>query len=253
MHRFVALAYAAVVYLFFFAVFVYSIGFVGNVFVPKTIDAGGEGAPLGVALLTNLALLSLFAVQHSVMARPAFKRWWTRLVPRPVERATYVLFSSLAMLALFVFWRPMTGVVWELESEAARAVVQGIYFSGWALLLYATFLIDHFDLFGIRQAVQHWKGESHAKQLFVTPGLYRFVRHPIYVAWLVIFWAAPTMTVVHALFTAMTPAYSLLAIPLEERDLVGEFGETYRSYRRSTPALAPRLRAARVASPGRTA
>jgi protein-S-isoprenylcysteine O-methyltransferase Ste14 len=252
MNRIAALGYATASYLFFFVTFIYSIGWIGNLFVPSSIDVGASDASFAEALLINLVLLSVFAVQHSVMARPAFKRWWTRFVPQPVERATYVLFSTLALVALYAWWQPMTGVVWEIESEAGRAVMQGVYLFGWGLLLYATFILDHFGLFGVRQAVMHWNGESHEKELFVTPSLYRFVRHPIYVAWLVIFWAAPTMTVGHALFTAMTTAYILVAIQLEERDLIDQFGETYVSYKQTTPALVP-IPARREIRPRRTA
>ncbi|MCA9513131.1 MAG: isoprenylcysteine carboxylmethyltransferase family protein [Myxococcales bacterium] len=242
MKRFATLAYAVLVYLFFFAVFSYAIGFVADAFVPKTIDTGGRGLAPAMALCVDLGLLALFAVQHSLMARPGFKRVWTRIVPPAVERATYVLFSSLAMLALFVFWEPIPVVVWSIGDPVLRAVVHTAHFGAWGLLLWATCMIDHLDLFGVRQALLHFRGRPHAKSLFSTPVLYRFVRHPIYVAWTLIFWTAPTMTAGHALFAFLCTAYILLAIPLEERDLVREFGDTYRTYRASTPALVPGLR-----------
>jgi len=242
MKRFASLAYAVVVYLFFFAVFCYAIGFIADAFVPKSLDSGGRGLPVSTAVWIDLGLLGLFAVQHSLMARPEFKRVWTRLVPAPIERATYVLFTSLVLVALFVYWEPIPLVVWSIGDPLLRSVVQVAYFAAWGLLLWATCMIDHFDLFGVRQALLHFRGRSHAKSLFSTPFLYRFVRHPIYVAWTLIFWLTPTMTAGHALFAAVSTAYILLAIPLEERDLVREFGDTYRTYRATTPALVPGLR-----------
>lgn len=239
MSRAIILAYSLGCYAFFLAVFLYAIAFVGNFAVPTTVDAGGPAAPVATALMVNAALLTVFALQHSVMARPAFKRWWTRVVPAPAERATYVLASSAAFVALFAWWHPVDAVVWSLEGDVARGAMTAVYLGGWGLLLYATMLIDHLDLFGVRQAWLHFKGETHAKSLFMTPALYKHVRHPLYVAWLTIFWAAPTMTVGHLLLAVMTTAYILVAIQLEERDLIDEFGETYRDYMRRTPMLVP--------------
>jgi protein-S-isoprenylcysteine O-methyltransferase Ste14 len=240
-----ALLYGLLSYGLFFAVFLYSVGFIGGFFTPTILD-GVADRPMTEALAIDLALLGLFAVQHSVMARPGFKRWWTRIIPEAIERSTYVLLSSLAMIALFLFWEPIGGVVWSASAGLARNVVIGIYLFGWALLLYSTFLIDHFDLFGLKQVWRQMKGNPYIPPQFYTPGLYRLVRHPLYVGWLTIFWAAPTMTVAHLVFALVTTAYILVAIQLEERDLVDAFGERYISYRRNTPMLIPRLRARRI-------
>ena len=234
-----AFAYGILCYAVFFAVFLYGIGFIGGFFTPTMLD-GAPRRPLSEALLIDLGLLTLFAVQHSVMARPAFKRWWTRFVPEAVERSTYVLMSSLALAVMYVFWEPIGGVIWT-TSGLAREVVIAIYLLGWALLLYTTFLIDHFDLFGLRQVWNRLQGNAYEPPKFYTPSLYRVVRHPLYVGWLTIFWAAPTMTVAHLVFALGTTGYILIAIQLEERDLVTAFGDRYVSYRRSTPMLIPRL------------
>jgi protein-S-isoprenylcysteine O-methyltransferase Ste14 len=234
-----ALAYGVASYGLFLGVFVYAIGFIGGFVTPTRID-GAPGRPLWQALAIDIGLLGLFAVQHSVMARPAFKRWWTRFVPEAVERSTYVLLSSLAMVALFAWWEPIGGVIWNTHG-LAREIVIGVYLFGWALLLYTTFLIDHFDLFGLKQVWRQQKGEDYVAPQFYTPSLYKLVRHPLYVGWLTIFWAAPTMTVAHLVFALTTTAYILIAIQLEERDLVTAFGERYVSYRRATPMLIPRL------------
>ena len=233
------LLYGVVSYVVFLATFLYAIGFIGNFWVPKSID-GVHGVPLTQALLTNLALLCLFAVQHSVMARPAFKRWWNRFVPEPAERSTYVLFSSLALSALFALWEPMGGVVWDLESPSARVLVHGIYAVGWLLILVATFLINHFDLFGLRQVWLHARGVAYQPLRFGTPWLYRHVRHPLYVGWLLAFWAAPTMSAAHLVFALATTAYILVAIQFEERDLLAAHPE-YAGYQREVPMLVPRL------------
>jgi protein-S-isoprenylcysteine O-methyltransferase Ste14 len=213
--------------------------------VPKSIDAAPETS-FGTALLINLGLLTLFAVQHSGMARPAFKRWWTRIVPRPLERSTYVLLSSLALIALFAFWQPMGGVVWHVEGELARAMILGVYFLGWGVVLLATFLINHFDLFGLRQAWLHFVGQEYTRLKLEEPLLYRYVRHPLYVGWLMVFWAAPTMTLAHLVFALVTTVYILVAIQWEERDLVNEHGRAYEEYRRRVPMLIPRFRSSRT-------
>jgi protein-S-isoprenylcysteine O-methyltransferase Ste14 len=233
-------AFGILSYGVFFAVFLYAIGFIGGFFTPTMLDGAPEG-PVGRALAIDLALLGLFAVQHSVMARPAFKRWWTKFVPEAAERSVYVLLSSLALVALFSFWQPIGGVIWEAPAGYARDSVIVIYLLGWALLLYSTFLIDHFDLFGLRQSWNRWKGKAYTPPQFYTPSLYRIVRHPLYVGWLTIFWAAPTMTVAHLVFALATTAYILIAIQLEERDLIDAFGDRYVEYRRQTPMLIPRL------------
>jgi len=235
-----AFIYGMVSYGVFLGVFLYAIGFIGGFFTPTTLD-GAPNVSVLQALGIDLALLALFAVQHSLMARPAFKRWWTRFVPEAVERSTYVLLSSLALVALFVFWEPIGGIVWSAPAGLARNAVIVIYLLGWALLLYSTFLIDHFDLFGLKQVWRRLRGNPYRPPQFYTPSLYKLVRHPLYVGWLTIFWAAPTMTVAHLVFALATTAYILIAIQLEERDLVDAFGEHYLAYRRSTPMLVPRL------------
>jgi protein-S-isoprenylcysteine O-methyltransferase Ste14 len=243
--------YGILSYGVFLGVFLYAIGFIGGFFTPTRLD-GAPTRPFVEALAIDLGLLGLFAVQHSVMARPAFKRWWTRFVPEPAERSTYVLLSSLALVALFIFWEPIGGVIWR-TSGLAREIVIGVYLFGWGLLLYTTFLIDHFDLFGLRQVWNRLKGNRYEPPKFYTPTLYRIVRHPLYVGWLTIFWAAPTMTVAHLVFALATTAYILIAIQLEERDLVSAFGDRYVDYRRSTPMLVPRLWRRRPAAPPSTA
>ena len=245
----VAFAYGVVAYAVFFGTFLYAIGFVGNL-VPHGMDAAPAG-PLGTSLLIDVALLGLFAVQHSVMARPAFKRWWTRIVPQSVERSTYVLASSIALLLLFWLWQPIGGVVWQLESPVAQAVAYTVFAVGWATVLTCTFLINHFDLFGLRQVWLELRGEPYTNLKFGTPGPYKVVRHPLYVGWLLAFWATPTMTATHLLFAVMTTAYILIAIKLEERDLIAAHGE-YAEYRRNVGMLFPRAsRARREPTPAR--
>jgi protein-S-isoprenylcysteine O-methyltransferase Ste14 len=237
MKRFPVLIYGVACYAVFLAVFLYAIGFIGNFLVPKAIDSPRD-VGFGTALAVNLALLALFAVQHSVMARPGFKRWWTRFVPQAAERSTYVLFSSLALVALFAFWQPMGGTVWSFSTPAAVKAMYVAYAAGWALLLYSTFLINHFDLFGLRQVWLFATGRPYTSLRFQTPWLYRQVRHPLYVGWLLIFWATPDMTVAHLVFAVMTTAYILVAIRFEERDLVAMHPE-YAEYRRRVPMLLP--------------
>ena len=233
-------AFGILSYAVFFAVFLYAIGFIGGFFTPTTLDGTPTG-PVGKALAIDIGLLGLFAVQHSVMARQAFKRWWTTIVPEAAERSMYVLLSSLALVALFTFWQPIGGIIWDAPDGWARNTVIGLYLLGLVLLLYTTFLIDHFDLFGLRQSWNRPKGNKYTPPQFYTPSLYRIVRHPLYVGWLTIFWAAPTMTVAHLVFAIATTAYILIAIQLEERDLVDAFGERYIEYRKRTPMLLPRL------------
>jgi len=235
-----ALLYGIASYGVFLGVFVYAVGFIGGFLTPTRLD-GAPTRPFWQALLIDLGLLGLFAIQHSVMARPAFKRWWTRFVPEAVERSTYVLFSSLALVALFAWWQPMGGIVWDAPAGLARNSIIALYLFGWALLLYTTFLIDHFDLFGLKQVWRRLRGSAYVPPQFYTPSLYKVVRHPLYVGWLTIFWAAPTMTVAHLVFALATTAYILIAIQLEEHDLVEAFGDRYVTYRRSTPMLIPRL------------
>lgn len=232
--------YGVVCYAVFFATFLYAIGFIGGFLVPTSID-GPPSGPFAVALLTNLALLALFAVQHSVMARPAFKRWWTRIVPEAAERSTYVLLSSVALIVLFAFWRPMGGVVWNVESTVGRAALYAAFAFGWGLVLVSTFLINHFDLFGLRQVWLELVGKPYRPLPFKTPVFYRHVRHPLYLGWFFAFWATPTMTLAHLVFALATSAYILLAIRWEERDLVNAHPE-YEEYRRRVPMLLPLAR-----------
>jgi len=231
-------AYGTLAYLIFLGTFLYAIGFIGNFGVPTTLD-GAARKPLGVALIIDVALLTVFAVQHSVMARKWFKEWWTRIVPKPLERSTYVLFSSVALILMFWLWQPLGGVVWSIEDPIGRLVVRGFFAFGWALVLVSTFLINHFDLFGLRQAWLYLLNRPYTTLNFGMPGPYRLVRHPLYVGWLFAFWSTPTMTLAHLLFAIATTAYILLAIRFEEADLVREHGESYEAYRRSVPMLIP--------------
>ena len=206
--------------------------------MPRTLDGAATG-PLAISFAIDVALLTLFAVQHSVMARKWFKEWWTQIVPKPIERSTYVLFSSLALILLFVLWRPLGGVIWSVEDPAGRIVLRSLFAFGWGLVLFSTFLINHFDLFGLRQVWRNLLGQPQGGLRFTTPGPYKLVRHPLYVGWLFAFWMTPVMTAAHLLFSIATTAYILLAIQFEERDLVREHGETYEKYRRSVPMLIP--------------
>jgi protein-S-isoprenylcysteine O-methyltransferase Ste14 len=230
--------YGSLSYVIFLGTFLYAVGFIGNFGVPRTLDGPTRG-PLGVALAIDVGLLTLFAAQHSIMARKWFKAWWTRVVPKPLERSTYVLFSSLALILLFWQWQPLGGVVWSVEEPLARLVLRGLFAFGWGLVLVSTFLINHFDLFGLRQVWLYLLGRPYTTLHFGTPGPYRLVRHPLYVGWLFAFWSTPTMTFAHLLFSLATTAYILLAIQFEERDLAREHGEAYESYRRSVPMLVP--------------
>jgi protein-S-isoprenylcysteine O-methyltransferase Ste14 len=246
LHRSLAFAYGVSCYIVFFVTFLYAAGFIGDFIVPKSIDSPAV-VPLWQALLVNLGLLTVFALQHSVMARPAFKRWWTRYVPQVVERSTYVLFSSLALILLFALWQPMGGTVWHVDNPAGKAALYALFASGWLLVLVTTFLIDHFDLFGLRQVWLHLLGREYTAVKFVTPAPYRVVRHPLYVGWLLAFWATPTMTVAHLVFALVSTAYILIAIRFEERDLIADHPE-YAEYRRQVPMLIPAPRTKRAAA-----
>jgi len=238
--RLAVLGYGLFSYAIFLGTFLYACGFVGGFLVPKSIDSTPT-ASFGVALAINLGLLALFAVQHSVMARPRFKRWLAGLLPEAAERSTYVLCSSLALILLFVFWAPMGGQIWHVENPIGRALLQTAFAFGWGLVLVTTFLINHFDLFGLRQVWKYFRNVPYRPLPFVTPGPYKLVRHPLYVGWFIGFWAAPTMTVAHFVFAVMTAAYILVAIRLEERDLVDFHGRDYADYRSRTPMLIPRV------------
>jgi protein-S-isoprenylcysteine O-methyltransferase Ste14 len=238
MRRVTFFVYGVVCYLMFLATFSYAIAFVGNVFVPRTID-GEPQSPLGMALLINLGLLTVFAVQHSVMARPAFKRWWTKFVPKEIERSTYVLASNLALILLFVYWEPMGGVIWSVTDPVAGGLLVGLCVAGWLMVLVATFLINHFELLGLSQVWHYLRGTESARTKFQTPALYKRVRHPLYLGFLIAFWATPTMTATHLLFAVMTTGYILVGIFLEERDLAVEHGQKYLEYRKQVPMLVP--------------
>jgi protein-S-isoprenylcysteine O-methyltransferase Ste14 len=237
MSRLFVFGYGLTAYSIFFVTYLYAAGFVGNLVVPKSLDSTPT-APFGTALLINLGLLGLFAVQHSVMARPWFKRILLRVVPHAAERSTYVLASSLALILLFWQWSPLGGVVWDIQNQTGRALMYAAFAFGWLLVLVTTFLINHFDLFGLRQVWLYFRGREYRSLHFVTPGPYRLVRHPLYLGWLFAFWATPTMTVTHLLFAVMTTCYILAAIQFEEHDLVNAHPE-YAEYQRRVPMIVP--------------
>lgn len=252
MKRILFFTYGVVCYLVFFGTFLYAIGFIGGFGVPTSLDGPATG-PLVTAFAINAGLLALFAVQHSVMARKWFKIRWTRIVPKPLERSTYVLLSSLALILLFWQWRQMGGEVWSVDNPVGALVLRALFAFGWGLVLFSTFLIDHFDLFGLRQVWLYLIGKPYTTRDFVTPGPYRFVRHPLYVGWFFAFWMTPTMTLAHLVFAVATSAYILLAIRFEEHDMVREFGATYEEYRRRVPMLVPFSRRRRNSPEARTA
>ena len=236
--RIAAFLYGLVCYLIFLVTFLYAIGFVGNLIVPKSIDSG-PAVPLVEALLINTLLLSLFAIQHSVMARQWFKRAWTKIVPQPIERSTYVLLASLVLSLLFWQWRPMREVIWDVQNPTGRIVLQGLFWMGWGGVLFSTYLVDHFSLFGLKQVYLYLKGLPDKATPFKTPALYKVVRHPLYLGFIIAFWSTPRMTLGHLFFAAVCTAYIVVAIQFEERDLMEFYGDSYRKYRTQVSMLFP--------------
>lgn len=232
------LVYGAAAYVLFLAVFLYSIAFVGNLPVMKTIDSGAQG-DLAYSLLINFLLLGVFAVQHSIMARPGFKKWWTQIIPESIERSTFVLLTNLVLILLYWKWQPLTAVVWDVTNATGAMVLTGLFWLGWLIVLASTFMINHFDLFGLRQIYLNLKSEKYSHLPFTTKWLYQFVRHPIMLGFVIAFWSTPRMSVGHLMFAAVTTAYIVVALHLEERDLVTYHGETYKRYKREVPMLLP--------------
>jgi len=238
MKKIFSLLYGLVCYLAFFGTILYAIGFVGNLIVPKTID-GEPQVPLLKAILINASLLLLFALQHSIMARPAFKTWWTTIIPHHLERSTFVLLASLCLMLLMWQWQPIGGVVWSIKNELVKNILLVVYLAGWAIVFISTFLINHFDLFGLRQVWLHFRGKPYVQLPFRVPMFYRFVRHPLYFGFLIAFWSAPVMTIAHLLFAVLTTGYIFTAIQLEEKDLMHVYGEKYRHYKKWVPMIIP--------------
>jgi protein-S-isoprenylcysteine O-methyltransferase Ste14 len=249
MGRLLGFLYGLAAYVVFFGTILYAIGFVTGLFVPKTIDTGTV-VPLTEALVVNLLLMSLFAVQHSVMARKQFKQWWTKYIPHSIERSTYVLLASLALVLLFWQWRPMPAVLWQVADPQIALAITALSMVGWVLVFTSTFLINHFELFGLHQVTNNLTGRPMPQVRFKTPVLYKVVRHPIYLGFIIAFWVAPVMTLGHLLFAAVTTAYIFVGIWLEERDLVAMFGDEYRNYRKRVAMLVPFLGGGRQIAAG---
>ncbi len=241
MNRYLAVVYGALSYTLFLVVFLYLIGFVGGLVVPRSVDSAGA-APVGWAVLIDVALVTLFGVQHSVMARPGFKQWWTRTVPQPIERSTYVLASSLVLIVMFWQWRKLPAVVWDVTWTPARLGLWALFFLGWAIVLASTFMINHFELFGLKQVFAAWRARPSVETGFRTTLLYRVVRHPLMLGFIIAFWSTPTMTAGHLLFAAVMTGYILLALQIEEHDLMAALGTQYADYRKRVPMLIPGLR-----------
>lgn len=238
MKRWLSLAYGLICYGLFHLSFLYAIGFLGGFVVPKTVNSGAAPNPVG-AVTVNALLLGLFAVQHSVMARPGFKRAWTNVVPEHLERSTYVLLSSLVLLFIFAFWQPLPTALWDTTGTWAEPVLWGIFGLGWLTVVLSSSLIDHFSLFGLSQVWAYFQGEPYSAPDFQVTGLYRYVRHPIMFGFVLAFWAIPVMTIGHTLFAGLSTGYIIVGVLLEERDLMDRFGERYARYRASTPMLIP--------------
>lgn len=238
MRKFVYLTYSFVGYALFLATFLYAIGFVSGLVVPKNVDTGTEG-PLVPTIVTNVLLLGLFGIQHTIMARRGFKRWWTRIIPAPIERSTFVYATCACFGLLFWLWRPLHDVVWSIESGAASTALWALHWTGWGIALISTFIIDHFELFGLRQVIRFARGDAAPEPRFKVSLFYRFVRHPLMLGFLIAFWATPHMTMGKLLFAAVTTAYILVAVRIEERDLVAVHGTSYLDYRRRVPSLVP--------------
>lgn len=249
MKKFSILIYGILAYLVFLLSFLYAIGFVGNLLVPKAIDSGIE-TEITTSLLINIGLLSLFALQHSIMARPAFKNWWVQIIGKAAERSTYILLSSLALLVIYWKWQPMTSVVWSIENNALSIIMEVLFWMGWAIVLLSTFMISHFELFGLTQIFDNFKSRTSQSPIFQTNYLYKIVRHPIMLGFLIAFWATPTMTLGHLLFAVVTSAYILVAVKyLEEKDLQKSLGEKYKNYQKEVPMLIPFTKKRKIKSP----
>ena len=238
MKKILVLLYGVISYLLFFGTFLYVFGFVGNLFVPKSID-GTPRVPLAQAIFVNASLLLLFGLQHSIMARPVFKNWWTKIIPEQAERSTYVLFSTLCLILLVWQWQPMGGFIWRIEEPVAKTFLTFLFITGWWIVLVSTFMINHFDLFGLRQVWFYFIGKKYEPLQFRIPFFYKYVRHPLYLGWLIAFWATPVMSAAHLLFAVLTTGYILTAIKFEEKDLITHFGERYLNYKHWVPKIIP--------------